>query len=38
MDRPDDARAQLQTVIDLPAQEPFAQRYKEEAQRLLEEL
>ncbi|MFB6247797.1 MAG: hypothetical protein ABEL97_04430 [Salinibacter sp.] len=38
MDRPADARAQLQTVIDLPAQEPFAQRYKEEAQRLLEDL
>jgi tetratricopeptide (TPR) repeat protein len=38
MDRPAEARAQLQTVIDLPAQEPFDQRYKEEAQRLLDEL
>ncbi|MEF8797012.1 MAG: hypothetical protein V5A48_11200 [Salinivenus sp.] len=38
MDRPADARTHLQTVIDLPAREPFAQRYKEEAQELLDEL
>lgn len=38
MDRSAEARTQLQTVIDLPAQEPFAQRYKEEAQQLLEDL
>lgn len=38
MDRPADARTHLQTVIDLPAREPFAQQYKEEAQELLNEL
>jgi tetratricopeptide (TPR) repeat protein len=38
MDRPADARTHLQTAIDLPAREPFAQRHKEEAQELLDEL
>ena len=38
MDRPADARAELETVLDLPAKEPFDQRYKEEAQGLLEDL
>lgn len=38
MDRPADARTHLQTAIDLPAREPPAQQYKEEAQELLDEL
>jgi tetratricopeptide (TPR) repeat protein len=38
MDRPDDARTQLQTVLDLPPKEPFAERYAEEAEALLDEL
>lgn len=38
MDRPSEARAELQTVIELPAKEPFDQRYKEEAQALLKDL
>lgn len=38
MDRPSDARESLQTVLDLPAKEPFAERYKQEAQSLLEDL
>ena len=38
MDRPEDARAELQTVIDLPPKDPFAERYKQEAQALLEDL
>lgn len=38
MERPDDAQAQLERVLDLPATEPFDQRYKEEAQTLLDDL
>jgi len=38
MDRPDDARGQLETVLDLSAQEPFAERYAEEARALLDDL
>ncbi len=38
MDRTADAKAELQTVLELPAREPFAEKYKEEAQTLLNEL
>lgn len=38
MDRPSDARESLQTVLDLPPKEPFDERYKQEAQSLLEDL
>jgi tetratricopeptide (TPR) repeat protein len=38
MDRPADATAELQTVLELPAKEPFDEQYKTEAQELLEEL
>ena len=38
MDRSTDARAQLETVLDLPAREPFADRYAKEARGLLEDL
>jgi len=38
MDRPDAARRELQTVLDMPAREPFDPRYKEEARRLLNDL
>jgi tetratricopeptide (TPR) repeat protein len=38
MDRPDDARAQLETVLEMPGRTPFADRYAEEAQELLADL
>jgi len=38
MDRETDARAQLQTVLDLPQKEYFGDRYKKEAETLLREL
>ena len=38
MDRPNDARAELQTVLELPATDPFDQKYKAEAQELLDDL
>lgn len=38
MDRPTDARAELNKVLELPAKEPFDDRYKTEAQDLLEDL
>ncbi|PQJ36055.1 hypothetical protein BSZ35_16895 [Salinibacter sp. 10B] len=38
MDRTAEARSELQTVLELPAREPFDQQYKTEAQTLLEEL
>jgi len=38
MDRPTDARTQLEMVLDLPAQEPFAERYAKEARDLLDDL
>lgn len=38
MDRPDTARRELQTVLDMRAREPFDPRYQEEARRLLEDL
>ncbi len=38
MERPDDARSELQTVLSLPAKEPFDLQYEEEAQSLLHDL
>jgi len=38
MDREDDARAEFQTVLDLPQKEYFGDRYKKEAETLLREL
>jgi len=38
MDRPEDARTQLETVLDLPPREPFAERYAAEAKDLLDDL
>jgi tetratricopeptide (TPR) repeat protein len=38
MDQPDKAREQLQLVTDMPAREPFDQRYLEEATALLNDL
>jgi tetratricopeptide (TPR) repeat protein len=38
MDREDDARAELQKVLDLPPKEPFAAQYKKEAEELLDDL
>jgi tetratricopeptide (TPR) repeat protein len=38
MDREADAKAELQTVLELPAQEPFDDQYREEAQALLDDL
>jgi tetratricopeptide (TPR) repeat protein len=38
MDRPDAARRELQTALDMPGTDPFAPRYKEEARDLLDDL
>lgn len=38
MDREDDARQELETVIELSPKETFADRYKKEAEELLQEL
>jgi tetratricopeptide (TPR) repeat protein len=38
MDREEDARRELKTVLGLPAKDPFDDRYKKEAQKLLAEL
>lgn len=38
MEQYDKAREQLQTVTEMPAQDPFDQRYLEEAKRLLEDV
>jgi len=38
MDRPDAARRELESVLDMPAEEPFDPRYKKEARRLLDDL
>lgn len=38
MDRPEEAKAELEMVLSLPPQDPFAERYKEEAEKLLDEL
>jgi tetratricopeptide (TPR) repeat protein len=38
MEEYDKAREQLQTVTELPAKDPFDQRYLEEAERLLDEI
>ena len=38
MDRPDAARRELQTVLDMEPREPFDPRYQEEARRLLDDL
>jgi tetratricopeptide (TPR) repeat protein len=38
MDRPDEARAQLQMVLDVPADDPFEPQYREEARSLLKDL
>lgn len=38
MDRPKQAKEELQTVLSLPPKDAFAERYKEEAEELLEEL
>lgn len=38
MDRPEDARRELQTVLDMPEEDPFDPEYKKEARELLEDL
>lgn len=38
MDREEDARKQLKTVVELSPKEPFAERYEKEAKQLLREL
>lgn len=38
MDRPEAAQRELQTVLDMPAEEPFDLRYKKEARQLLDDL
>lgn len=38
MDREKEAKEELQTVLSLPAKEPFDERYKEEAEKLLADL
>lgn len=38
MDRPSDARAELEAALAVPNQDPFDPRYKEEARRLLDDL
>jgi tetratricopeptide (TPR) repeat protein len=38
MDRPEDARRELQTALDMSDPDPFAPQYKEEAQELLDDL
>lgn len=38
MDRPDEARRELRTALNMSDSDPFAPRYKEEAQELLDDL
>lgn len=38
MDRPDAARRELKTALDMPGTDPFAPKYKEEARTLLKDL
>lgn len=38
MDRPEDARRELQTALDMPEEDPFDPMYKEEARELLADL
>jgi hypothetical protein len=38
MDREGDARRELETVLEMPAEEPFDSQYAEEARTLLEDL
>lgn len=38
MDRPQDARRELQIALDMPTEDPFDPEYKEEARKLLQDL